>query len=135
MSYRKVAGGGELPLDKKLAGNFEFKTPWGITFKLSGVIELHRLAVDDPAQLERRMEEITTTIINSTCSMKFNDILYKEVRQALLPNCSPGDDTVPRLLLQSLGLGAAAAEQGRRSKHGDKRWRWRCEHPPVVCSL
>ena len=118
-----------------MPANFEVKTPHGKTFKLSGAIELHRLAVDDPAQLERRKEEITAAIINTTCSMALDDVLYKEVRQAPLPNSFPGDVTVDRLLLESLGLGAAAAEQGRRSKQGDKRERWRCGQPPVHGSL
>ena len=42
---------------------------------------------------------------------------------------------MPRLLVRSLGLSAAAAEQGRRSKQGGKRERWRCAHPSVLCSL
>ena len=113
----KIAGGGELPLDKKLPGNFEVKSPrgvWGDTWKLTGAIELHRLAWEDPAQLERRKEEITSAIIDATCSMTFHEKdIYKEVRQTPLPNSSPGDATVPCLLLRSLGLGAAAAEQGR----------------------
>ena len=104
-----------MPLEKKLAGNFEAKSPWGKTFKLTGgAIELHRMAVEDLAQLERRKEEIKTAIINATCSMTFDDgYICKEVRQAPLPNSSPGDATVPRLLLPSLGLSTAAAEQGR----------------------
>ena len=120
----------------KLPGNIEFKDQDGPTFKLTGAIELHRLAIEDPAQLEKRKEEITMEIINTTCSMTFdNGRIYKEVSQTPLPNSSPGDATVPRLLLRSLGLGAPAAEQGGRSKQGEEREQWRCAHPPVLGSL
>ena len=89
---------------------FEVKHQWAQTFELTGAIELHRLAVADPSQLERRKEEITMAIINSTCSSA--DGKQKEVRQAPLPNSSSGDATLPGLHVQSLGLGVAAAEQG-----------------------
>ena len=93
--------------------NFEVKSPWGKTWKLSGATELHRLAVEDPAQLERRKEEITAEIINATCLMTCDDVLYKEVRQASLPDFCPGYAFVVRLLVPRLGHGAPAAEQGR----------------------
>ena len=94
---------------------------------------MHRLALQDYDQLERRADEINEENVNSTCSL--DDGVYKEVSQAPLPNSSPGDATVPRLLLQSLGLGAPAADQGRRSKQGRKMERWICAHPPVHCGL
>ena len=95
-----------------MASNFEVTgDDYDTTFKLSGAIELHRLTLEDPAQLKRRGEEITAAIINSTCSSA--DGKHKEVRQAPLPNSSPGDATVPCLPVQSLVLSAAAAEQGR----------------------
>ena len=97
-----------------------------------GAIELHRLAVEDPAQLERRKEEITVGIINATCSA--DDGEYREVSQAPLPKSPPGHVTVSRLLLQSLGLGAPAAEQGCRSKQGDEIVRWSRDDPPLVGS-
>ena len=94
-----------------MAGNFEVT---GDTYKQNGAIELHQLVLEERAQLVRRAEEITMTIINSTCSLTLDDgYIYKEVRQAPLPNFSPGDATVPCLSVQSLVLSAAAAEQGR----------------------
>ena len=85
--------GGELPLGGKLP-EFEFRTPWGRTWKLtSGPIELHRLVVEDPAQLKRRKEEITVAIVNATCSLELNDgyvkELYKEVRKGSPPKLLP----------------------------------------------
>ena len=74
---------------------------------MAGGIELHRLACEDYNQLERRAAEINEENINATCSL--DDGWLKEVRQASLPNSSPGDTTVPRLLVPSLGLGAPAA--------------------------
>ena len=109
-------GGGERPLGEKLPGQCQVKTSWGETRWLHGGIELHRLAVEAFDQLERRADEINEENINSTCS--FYGGYYEEVSQAPLPNSSPGDATVPRLPGQSLGLGAPAAEQGRRSKQG-----------------
>ena len=87
----EVAGGGEQPLGEKLLNKFEFefKPPSGEAFKLAGgAIELHRLVVDDRAQLVRRKEEITKAIIDATCSFS----VFKEVRQTPLPIpslCSP----------------------------------------------
>ena len=72
-----------------MPANFEVKTPWGHTWKLSGAIELHRLALEDRAQLERREEEITAEIIDATCSMTIDDgYIHNEVKQAPLPNPS-----------------------------------------------
>ena len=117
--YKNAAGGGERPLGEKLPNGFEFKSAWGDTYKLTGrAIELHRLAVEDFDQLERRADEIKEENINATCS--FVDRPYKEVRQAPLQNSSPGHSTIPRLLVQCLGLGAPAAQQGRRSQQGRK---------------
>ena len=108
-----AAGGGgvgERPLGEKLPGQCQVKTSWGETRWLHGGIELHRLAVEDFDQLERRADEINEENLNSTCSD--NDGYYKEVSQTPLPNSSPGDATVPRLPVPSLGLGTPAAEQG-----------------------
>ena len=132
---KKLAGGGELPLGEKLPDNFEVKDKDGFTWKLTGAIELHRLVVEDLAQLEKRKGEITVEIINSTCSVTRDDgSIYKEVRQTPHPN-SPGDATLACLLLQSLGLGTTAAEQGRRSQQGGIKERWSCVHPPLLCSF
>ena len=51
----------------------------GQTWKLTGGIVLHRLVVEDAAQLERRKEEINDAIVNSTCN--FADGWYSEVGQ------------------------------------------------------
>ena len=97
------------------------KLPLGITFNLSGgAIELHRLALQDYNQLERRAAEINEENINATCSVN-DGVEWKEVKQTPLPNSSPGHSTVPRLPVPSLGLGAPAVEQGRRSQQGSKR--------------
>ena len=104
------------------------------TFTLTGAIELHQLVLKDPAQLERRKEEITTAIINATCLMTFDvGYIFEEVKQAPLPDSSSGDATVPCLHVQSLGLGAAAAEQGRRSKQGGQSRKWIYANPPLAC--
>ena len=105
------------------------------TFTLTGAIELHQLVLKDPAQLERRKEEITAEIIDATCLMTIDEdgYIFEEVRQAPLPYPSSGDATVVRLLLQSLEIGAAAAEQGRRSKQGGQSRKWIYANPPLAC--
>ena len=76
-----VTGGGVRPLGEKLPDNFKVKAPGGstrgTTYNLTGAIELHRLALEDFAQLERRAEQINEVIINTTCSINDED---KEVR-------------------------------------------------------
>ena len=130
---------GERPLGEKVPDGFDVKNNARGTWKLTGGIELHWLAVEDYDQLERRAAEINEENVNSTCSAHdgVNEEYYKEVSQAPLPNSSPGDATVPRLPLPSLGLGAPAAEQGRRSKQGSKKAKWTGDHPPVLggCEL
>ena len=73
----EVAGGGERLLDEKLPDDFKVEAIsrflWGLSLT-NGAIELHRLAWQDPAQLERRKEEITVEIINATCSMTCDDV-------------------------------------------------------------
>ena len=63
-------------------------TPWGNRW-LNGATELHRLAVEDFVQLERRTEEIKEANINATCwldSVGAKNIgRLKEVRQAPIP--------------------------------------------------
>ena len=127
-----TCGGGERPLGEKLPDGFKVKTPWGPTWNLTGAIELHRLVWEDYAQLERRAGELKVEFINSTCSA--GDDWYKEVSQPPLP-FSPGDTTVARLQVPSLGLGALAPEQGRRSQQGGEKERWICGNPPVRSSL
>ena len=54
----------------------------GSTWNLSGAIELHHLLLKD-YDLETRKDEITSTIIDSTCSLSLDDdngqIVIKEV--------------------------------------------------------
>ena len=101
------------------------------TCELEGAIELHRLTVEDFAQLERRAEEITEEIIDATCTVDDGDA--KEVRHAPLPLLSPGHAPVSCLQIQSLGLGAPAAKQGRGSKQNCKIKEWRCANPSLLC--
>ena len=58
----------------------------GDTWNLTGAIELHRLVLQDNDQLKKRKDEITKTIIDSTCA--FDDEYeghYKEVSLPPLP--------------------------------------------------
>ena len=80
--------GGERPLGEKLPNGFEVKDNNGDPFNLTGALELHRLVVEDYDQLEKRKEEITSTIIDSTCAMDGELLFvntYKEVSQQPLP--------------------------------------------------
>ena len=82
--------GGERPLGEKLPDGFEAKLRWGgpyFTWNLTGALELHRLVVEDYDQLEKRKEEITSTIIDSTCAMDdgYFHKTFKEVSQPPLP--------------------------------------------------
>ena len=82
-----TGGGGERPLGEKLPDGFEVKDNEGETVgKLTGAIELHRLALEDYDQLKKRKDEITKTIIDSTCAIDDDyDSHYKEVSQMPLP--------------------------------------------------
>ena len=79
--------GGERPLGEKLADGFEVKfyyDDYDITWKLTGAIELHRLVLEDYDQLEKRKNEITSTIIDSTCAVDGATSIsnnFKEVSQ------------------------------------------------------
>ena len=61
-----TCGGGERPLDEKLPYGFEFEDNDGDTHMWTGAIELHRLVAEDIDQLEKRKDEITSTIIDLT---------------------------------------------------------------------
>ena len=75
-------GGGERPLGEKLPNGFEVKDDEGyITFNLTGAIELHRLVLIEDYDLEKRKDEITSTIIESTCAFPRSHIIFKEVSQ------------------------------------------------------
>ena len=78
---------GERPLGEKLADGFEVKLyydDYDITWKLPGAIELHRLVLEDYDQLEKQKNEITSTIIDSTCAVDGATSIsnnFKEVSQ------------------------------------------------------
>ena len=83
--------GGERPLGEKLPDGFEVKAKGDEgsiigTYTLTGAIELHRLVLEDYDQLKKRKNEITKTIIDSTCAIDDeHDGHYKEVIQMPLP--------------------------------------------------
>merc|ERR1712004_581770 len=87
-------GGGDRPLAEKLPDNFEVKSPRGTTWRLSGALELHRLAVEN--KLKGREAEITEEIINATCTL--DDGSYKEATPLYLA-CSLGSWESALLLL------------------------------------
>ena len=64
-----AARGDERPLDQKLPYTSFVRSPSGIIVRLTGAKEIHRLAVEDFHQLERRSEEIRAPITDSTCSL------------------------------------------------------------------
>ena len=106
-------------LGEKLPINIELEVKEGDTVKLTGAIELHRLAVEDLDQLKKRVDEINAEIVNTTCSVDDGDLL--EVSQSLPSIFSPGHTFDACLQAQSLGLSTPAAEQGRRSKQSCNR--------------
>ena len=81
-------GGGKRPLGEKLPNGFEV-TVANTTLNLTGAIELHRLVLKDYDQLLKRKDEITKTIIESTCSVRHSGPWVthqsKEVSQPSLP--------------------------------------------------
>ena len=76
--------------------------------KLTSGTELHRLVVEDCAQLKRRADEITEAIINITCS--YDNGQVREVSQAPIHSSFPGHASVSCLSGPSLGLSAVALE-------------------------
>ena len=108
-------------LSEKLPDNIELevKKHDSNAVKLTGAIELHRLAVEDLDQLKKRVDEINAEIVNATCSVDDGDLL--EVSQSLPSIFSPGHTFDACLQAQSLGLSTPAAEQGRRSKQSCNR--------------
>ena len=120
----KVAEGGRRFLAEKLPDNFGvFETPEGFIFRLSGALEVHRLALGN--KLKGREEELTEEIINATCTIKGFNGSFKEVSESPRSLSSPGHATVPRLLERDLGVGGAAAEQRRRpqpARHKQQGW-------------
>ena len=84
-------GGGERPLGEKLPNGFEV-TVENVTYKLTGAIELHHLVLKEGAgydKLKKRKDEITSTIIDSTCEVEAlvepYPLHFKEVSQPPLP--------------------------------------------------
>ena len=82
----KVAGGGggERPLNEKLNESFQFKG-----FEITG-FEIHRLALQDYEQLDKRSRELNEENINLTC--EYAGGALTEVREPPLPNSSPKFD-------------------------------------------
>ena len=85
--------------------------------KLTSGTELHRLVVEDCAQLKRRADEITEAIINITCSYdkaeedeEYDNGQVREVSQAPIRSSFPGHASVSCLSDPSLGLSAVALE-------------------------
>ena len=86
-------GGGKRPLGEKLPNGFlvpvENTThPVGgklhTILNLTGAIELHRVVIKDGYdQLEKQKDEITSKIIDSTCTSDYHN--FKEVSQPPLP--------------------------------------------------
>ena len=85
---------------------------------MSGALEVHRLALED--KLKGREAELTEEIINAICT----DGDFNEVSENPAAFSSPGHAIVPRLLFRVLGVGAAAAEQRRRSQPRDIQQGW-----------
>ena len=130
----EVAGGRERTLSEKLPDNFEVKTQTQtkrapiITpgVHLTGAMEIHRLTVEN--RLMGREAELTVDLINATCTTdgwtNYQEVIQSPRSLSLHPP-SPGNATVARLQLGVLGVGAAAAEQGRRpqpARHMERRW-------------
>ena len=99
-----LGGGGKWPLGEKLPNGFlvpvENTThPVGgklhTILNLTGAIELHRLVLKDYDQLLKQKDEITKSIIESTCSVRnarhtpMMTHQYKEVSQPSLPLLPP----------------------------------------------
>ena len=80
--------GGERPLGEKLPDGFEVKQRNGSPFNLTGALELHRLVLEG-LDLEKRKDEITGSIIDSTCAMNNSYSTFKEVSQPSLPPPPP----------------------------------------------
>ena len=88
-----LGGGGKWPLGEKLPNGFlvpvENTThPVGgklhTILNLTGAIELHRLVLKG-YDLEKRKDELTSTIIESTCAVDRYPSHFKEVSQPPLP--------------------------------------------------
>ena len=81
---RFTGGGGERPLVEKLPNGFKIDDHNGATLNLTGAIELHRLVLKG-YDLEKRKDELTSTIIESTCAVDRYPSHFKEVSQPPLP--------------------------------------------------
>ena len=79
MSYNDAGGGGR-PLSEKWSDLLTVKDKKHEIWELKGATELHRLALEDFSQLERRAEEIDEAIVNATCTIM--DGYYKEAGSA-----------------------------------------------------
>ena len=91
-----------------------------VVWTVSGALEVHLLALED--KLKGREADLTEEIINATCT----DGDFNEVSENPSSSLSaqPGHAIVSRLLFQVLGVGAAAAEQRRRSQPARDMEQW-----------
>ena len=90
-----------------------------VVWTVSGALEVHLLALED--KLKGREAELTEEIVNATCT----DGDFNEVSEYPSSSLScPGHAIVPRLLVQVMGVGAAAAEQRRRPQPAQEREGW-----------
>ena len=86
MSYNDAGGGGR-PLSEKWSDLLTVKDKKHEIWELKGATELHRLALEDFSQLERRAEEIDEAIVNATCTIM--DGYYKEAGSAPSTQVTP----------------------------------------------
>ena len=106
----KVLGRGDWAFAENLPNNIILKTLSRGTFKLSRALDIHCGGQTQGDKLKGREAELIEDVINAASNV---DGVYKEVRESPRTLSSPGNTTVPCLLLQvqGLGIGAAAAEQ------------------------
>ena len=100
VQQNQTSSPGERSLGEKLPDGIEVEDNEGETWTLTGAIELHRLVLkDDYYQLKKQKNEITSKIIDSTCTVDDGyGEHYNEVSQP--PSLSSaGNATVPRLLV------------------------------------
>ena len=93
-------------LSEKLPDNIELevKKHDSNAVKLTGAIELHRLAVEDLDQLKKRVDELNAEIVNTTCSVVTLDIfMLVSFCQSLLTEMERRIRMGPIKFISSLG--------------------------------